>query len=195
MIQLDLNLLEGSNMSKFPFTQARLSESKILRKFSSNVSDQELAWHRDRESRVVRVIEGIGWNLQLDGELPQPMMLGETYEIPAGKWHRLVRRDDATNLCVIIKELKKGDRVKHKSKKATVKVPDARGPLVGIDPDGPEDMKMVPDDEVKPVKEAKKKKGLWANVHAKRKRGGKPAKPGDKNYPDEKSLKSAQGKG
>jgi hypothetical protein len=27
------------------------------------------------------------------------------------------------------------------------------------------------------------KKGLWANIHAKRKRGEKPAKPGDKDYP------------
>ena len=37
-----------------------------------------------------------------------------------------------------------------------------------------------------------KKKGLWANVHAKKKRGEKPAKPGDKDYPDEKSWKAAQ---
>ena len=27
------------------------------------------------------------------------------------------------------------------------------------------------------------KKGLWDNIHAKRKRGEKPAKPGDKDYP------------
>ena len=32
-------------------------------------------------------------------------------------------------------------------------------------------------------------KGLWANIHAKRKRGEKPAKPGDKDYPDSKSWK------
>lgn len=179
--------------SKFPFKQAQLSENKMLRKFSRDVNDQELTWHRDREDRVVRMVEGKGWHLQLDGKLPQPMRLGETYEIPAGSWHRLVRLAGATNLTVIVEKVKKGDRVKHKGKEATVKVPDARGPLVGIDPDGPKDMEMVPDDEIKPVKEAKKK-GLWANVHAKRKRGGKPAKPGDKNYPDEKSLKSAQGK-
>lgn len=36
------------------------------------------------------------------------------------------------------------------------------------------------------------KKGLWANIHAKRKRGEKPAKPSDKDYPDEKALKAAQ---
>ena len=33
------------------------------------------------------------------------------------------------------------------------------------------------------------KPGLWANIHAKRKRGEKPAKPGDEDYPDAKSWK------
>ena len=28
---------------------------------------------------------------------------------------------------------------------------------------------------------------MWANIHAKRKRGEKPAKPGDKDHPDKKS--------
>ena len=32
--------------------------------------------------------------------------------------------------------------------------------------------------------EGKEKKGLWANIHAKRKRGEKPAKPGDEDYPE-----------
>ena len=36
------------------------------------------------------------------------------------------------------------------------------------------------------------KKGLWDNVHAKKKRGEKAAKSGDKDYPDEKSWKAAQ---
>jgi len=42
----------------------------------------------------------------------------------------------------------------------------------------------IKDTEVAPeqVKEGKKK-GLWDNIHAKRKRGEKPAKPGDKDYP------------
>ena len=34
---------------------------------------------------------------------------------------------------------------------------------------------------------SEKGKGMWANIHAKRKRGEKPAKPGDKDYPDKKS--------
>ena len=36
------------------------------------------------------------------------------------------------------------------------------------------------------------KRGLWDNVHAKRKRGEKPAKKGDDDYPDEEAWKDAQ---
>ena len=36
------------------------------------------------------------------------------------------------------------------------------------------------------------KKGLWDNIHAKRKRGEAPNKPGDKGYPTEKALKDSQ---
>tara|TARA_R110000796_G_scaffold123761_3_gene238166 strand:- start:3215 stop:3403 length:189 start_codon:yes stop_codon:yes gene_type:complete len=35
--------------------------------------------------------------------------------------------------------------------------------------------------------------GLWANIHAKRKRGGKASKPGDKNYPEKKAWDKAKG--
>jgi len=34
--------------------------------------------------------------------------------------------------------------------------------------------------------------GLWANIHAKRKRGESPAKPGDKDYPSKEAIRSAQ---
>jgi len=34
--------------------------------------------------------------------------------------------------------------------------------------------------------------GLWDNIHAKRKRGESPSKPGDKDYPDKKSWEKAQ---
>ena len=37
-----------------------------------------------------------------------------------------------------------------------------------------------------------KKRGLWDNIHAKRKRGEAPNKPGDKGYPTEKAIKDSQ---
>jgi hypothetical protein len=39
----------------------------------------------------------------------------------------------------------------------------------------------------KKEKKAAGKRGLWDNVHAKRQRGEKPAKPGEKDYPDSKA--------
>ena len=39
-----------------------------------------------------------------------------------------------------------------------------------------------------------KKRGLWANIHAKRKRGEKPAKPGDKGYPKTLDIAERGGK-
>ena len=42
--------------------------------------------------------------------------------------------------------------------------------------------KYAVDEGLQKVEEGKKK-GLWDNIHAKRKRGEKPAKPGDKDYP------------
>tara|TARA_Y100001938_G_scaffold150166_2_gene239909 strand:- start:1969 stop:2667 length:699 start_codon:yes stop_codon:yes gene_type:complete len=47
----------------------------------------------------------------------------------------------------------------------------------------------------KDEKESDAKKGLWENIRDKKKREGKnyrPAKPGDKDYPDPKALKKAQ---
>ena len=38
----------------------------------------------------------------------------------------------------------------------------------------------------------KGKKGLWDNIHAKRKRGGTPNKPGDKGYPTDKAIRDSQ---
>jgi len=54
---------------------------------------------------------------------------------------------------------------------------------------------LVKPDPIKTLDEGKKK-GLWANIHAKRKRGEKPAKPGEKGYPEtldiEEGLKKAR---
>ena len=39
--------------------------------------------------------------------------------------------------------------------------------------------------------ELEEKNGLYANIHAKRKRGESPAKPGDKDYPAKGAFKKA----
>ena len=43
------------------------------------------------------------------------------------------------------------------------------------------------------TKEGKKaRKGLWYNIHQKRKRGGKPRKPGSKGAPTAEAIKRSQ---
>jgi len=36
------------------------------------------------------------------------------------------------------------------------------------------------------------KRGLWDNIHAKRKRGEAPSEPGDKDYPTKKAIEDSQ---
>ena len=43
------------------------------------------------------------------------------------------------------------------------------------------------------MEESKKRPGLWANMHAKKKRGEAPAKKGDKDYPSDDAIRRARG--
>ena len=74
-----------------PYKETKLSGSVVLREFSADVDIDELVWHRDQEDRVVTVTESVGWKLQLDNQMPQDMVPGESYFIPAMEWHRVIR--------------------------------------------------------------------------------------------------------
>ncbi len=45
-----------------------ITEGKKVRLFTESVNDNELKWHRDREDRLVEIIESEGWELQFDDE-------------------------------------------------------------------------------------------------------------------------------
>ena len=75
---------------KLPFEE-QIIDDKRLRTFSLDVDDGELKWHRDRENRLVEVIEGGDWYLQMDNELPKKLVVGEKYYIPEGVYHRVIK--------------------------------------------------------------------------------------------------------
>lgn len=75
---------------KFPFDE-KIVGNKKLRTFSPNVDDGELKWHRDREDRLVEVLEGEDWYLQMDDEFPKKLVVGEKYYIPEGVYHRVIK--------------------------------------------------------------------------------------------------------
>jgi len=74
-----------------PYLDSEITENSKLRVFGSEVDSGELHWHRDRENRIVEVIEGNGWQLQLDNELPVKMEIGGKYLIPEGIYHRTIK--------------------------------------------------------------------------------------------------------
>lgn len=86
-------------MEKLPFEQ-EIIDDKRLRTFSSDIDSEELKWHRDRENRLVEIIEGDDWFLQMDNELPKKLVVGEKYYIPEGVYHRVIK--GKKNLKVII---------------------------------------------------------------------------------------------
>lgn len=74
-----------------PYTQIRINRNTVIREFLSTAPNDELVWHQDRRHRKVRVIESGGWHLQMDEGLPLELVEGHTYNIPARRWHRVIR--------------------------------------------------------------------------------------------------------
>jgi hypothetical protein len=73
----------------FPFTETSLGNNRYIREFSEDVDDHELEWHKDREDRIVEVIENNGWEFQMDNELP--IHLENRLFIPKETYHRVIK--------------------------------------------------------------------------------------------------------
>ena len=75
---------------ELPFDEIKEGNVKI-RTFSESTNSDEFKWHRDRESRLVTVLEGQGWGIQFDNELPQDLVKGQEIVIPEGVYHRVIK--------------------------------------------------------------------------------------------------------
>ena len=62
-----------------------------IRTFSEDISENELIWHRDRNDREITVVEGAGWQLQMDNKLPEDLQKGKLYNINKMEYHRLIK--------------------------------------------------------------------------------------------------------
>lgn len=74
-----------------PYVDKKLNNREILRTFGKDVLSEELVWHRDRNNRIVEVLEGEGWEIQLEDRLPELLEKGREYVIPAYTFHRIKR--------------------------------------------------------------------------------------------------------
>ena len=84
----------GDNMNPYSDTDREEDGESWIRIFDHSVINSELVWHRDINSRKIEVLEGTGWQLQMDNELPIELVAGETYTIPSMSFHRILKGED-----------------------------------------------------------------------------------------------------
>ena len=64
-------------------------DSSNIRNFSKNVKKLELVWHKDDEDRDIEILEGKGWQMQFDDELPFELVKGDHIFITKHRIHRI----------------------------------------------------------------------------------------------------------
>ena len=83
-----------------PYTNTPITQTSVIREFSSEVDPMELVWHQDEEDRTIEILEGEGWQLQRDNELPLALQEGDIIFIPEYQIHRVIKGN--TNLKIQI---------------------------------------------------------------------------------------------
>ena len=66
-------------------------EEADIRTFDPEIDDAEYVWHRDLEDREIEVLEGEGWQFQVDKCLPWLLKKGMVFDIRKGEYHRLIK--------------------------------------------------------------------------------------------------------
>ena len=95
---------------KKEYRDLQLSEHVKYRRILNEGVADECTWHRDERDRVIQIVEGIGWKIQFDGQLPVTLKQGDSIRVMAQEWHRVLPgRGDL--LLVIKEEAVPGDEV------------------------------------------------------------------------------------
>jgi quercetin dioxygenase-like cupin family protein len=77
------------------------TDENTIRTFSKDVDKMSLIWHTDQEDRTITVLEGKGWQLQRDNELPLALNEGDNIFIPMGQIHRVIKGSTDLKLKII----------------------------------------------------------------------------------------------
>ncbi len=74
----------------YPFQQ-EIIDNKLRRVFTPDVESEELKWHQDLKDRKVTVIEGGGWEFQMEDSLPSKLEDARQLYIPKFVWHSVIK--------------------------------------------------------------------------------------------------------
>lgn len=76
--------------SDVPYKEKKIDNVTYQRVFESTINTDEVIWHKDKEDRIVEVIENNGgWMIQLDNQLPLPLK-GKIF-VPKETYHRAIK--------------------------------------------------------------------------------------------------------
>ena len=62
-----------------------------IREFDVSKDDAEYVWHKDPENRECEILEGEGWQFQLQKCLPWLLKKGMVFDIKRCEYHRLIK--------------------------------------------------------------------------------------------------------
>ena len=80
-----------------PYKELQAQDS-IYRKFTQDIPEEELVWHRDENDREVEILELTDWMFQFDNQIPQP--LKNKLFIPKDIYHRLIKGTGELNILI-----------------------------------------------------------------------------------------------
>jgi hypothetical protein len=85
------------------YSDSNINNRQFQRVFKHDISNDELVWHRDKNDRIISVVEGSGWKFQIDNHLPFNLIVGERYFIAKETFHRILKGN--TDLILDITEI------------------------------------------------------------------------------------------
>ena len=72
-----------------PYIDLEVTDKYIIREFNEDIDPIELLWHRDDEDRLIEILEGTNWQLQLENQLPA--FINKPIFIRKHEWHRTIK--------------------------------------------------------------------------------------------------------
>lgn len=93
----DLEILADTGNMR-PYEQVQ-EDRCIYRKFTQDISQEELVWHRDRNDRQVDILHPTNWMFQFDNDIPK--QLKDSIFIPKGVYHRIIKGTGDLHLRIV----------------------------------------------------------------------------------------------
>lgn len=86
-----IDVLCGVEDVSKPYTDEILSNKILIRTFDPSLTEStEYVWHRDEKDRIITILDGDGWQFQIDDDIPKRINKGEIILVPKQVYHRII---------------------------------------------------------------------------------------------------------